>query len=566
MTAVVFNDPDIQARFDRDGYVVFDFIGPEQAALIAEKFYQMHQVIPGGFYSTASNPEDSFKQSISNHAGQLISPAMDKTFHDFKKLGITFLCKAPGEEGKVPVHRDWMVVDESKYFSGTIWVPLSDVTEANGALRVLPGSHKFFNDLRSSSLQAAYKGYEDEIWDQMITVPMKAGQAFLLNHAVIHASSANVTDKERLILVCGIIPAAAKLSYYHGTDKGTVEKFDMPDDMFMQHSDIGGRPTVGTKVSEFDYKVKYENRLKIQQLITASKAVRNIKPLFSNTEMQKRFDKKGYLKLPALNTTEVNNLLHHFKEGKTGSLPVTVTEKILTHLYSEGIFAPESAKVIDARLEVKTNTSEPDTIHQELSYVDETKYCAVTCWLPLTDVSINNGTLGFIDGSHLFVGNTRPLLQPRVSYKFKGSQLDIFPYLQTVDLKEGEAIIFDNRIFHCSLPNNTPGAVLAINIKLADARAQLYYTAENNAKNDAALQYNYPVFTTTEVIELIKEEGGNINKPLADWLANAEDYKKHILNKERPIESKQDTDEREFWNKYTPLNIVREIKKRVSGK
>jgi ectoine hydroxylase-related dioxygenase (phytanoyl-CoA dioxygenase family) len=104
----------------------------------------------------------------------VFDPAMDGTFHQFKKLGSTFLCKAPGEAGKVGVHQDWSVVDEDKYYSATIWVPTVDTTEENGALRVLPGSHKFYKGLRSPNIPFIYHGNEDVLWDNMITVPMKS--------------------------------------------------------------------------------------------------------------------------------------------------------------------------------------------------------------------------------------------------------------------------------------------------------------------------------------------------------------------------------------------------------
>jgi hypothetical protein len=286
MITAIFRDTEMQARFERDGYLVFDFLSPEQIAGVAAQFYEVHDKIPQGFYSTASITNDEIKNSISDHAQKIIAPELDKVFQNFRILGISFLCKTGGEQSKVAVHSDWMVVDESKYFSGTLWIPTIDTTEENGALKVLPGSHKFFNQLRSSSIAVPYKGYEQEIWDNMITVPMKAGQAFLLNHAVLHASSANMTSKERLILVCGIIPAEAKLSYYHGTERGTVEKFDMPDDMFMRHAEIGNRPLIGTKVSEFDYVVKAVSREQMEQLINQSKSYQPSKLKSENASRQ----------------------------------------------------------------------------------------------------------------------------------------------------------------------------------------------------------------------------------------------------------------------------------------
>lgn len=73
----------------------------------------------------------------------------------------------------------------------------------NGALMVLPGSHLFFDKYRNNHIPVSYRGSESLILENMITVPMKAGQAFVLNHAVIHASTLNNTDKERLVIAYG---------------------------------------------------------------------------------------------------------------------------------------------------------------------------------------------------------------------------------------------------------------------------------------------------------------------------------------------------------------------------
>eukprot|EP01034_Spumella_vulgaris_P003449 gene3449-4439_t len=248
MKARIFKDERVQEKFDEDGYVVIDFIAAEEARNIAEKFYELHREVPGGFYSAAFSSDDAFKQDIYAHTQAVFANVVDAHFFDYKILGSTFLCKAPGAAGRVGVHQDWTVVDESRFFSATIWVPAVDVNEHNGALRVLPGSHRFFDAYRSNNIPLSYQGSETLLWDNMITVPMRAGQAFILNHAVIHASAPNTTDQERLAIAYGVVPKAAKLMYYHknADEPGhKIEKFDMPDDFFQRYYNIGQRPLFG---------------------------------------------------------------------------------------------------------------------------------------------------------------------------------------------------------------------------------------------------------------------------------------------------------------------------------
>lgn len=253
----IFRDASVQSKFEKDGYVVIDFITPEEAQEMAEKFYEVHNEIPQGFYADAHSSDDELKSEIYQHTKTVFLNALARHFIDYKVLGGTYLSKAPGQVGKVGVHQDWTVVDESRFYSLTIWVPVQDVDETNGALRVLPGSHQFFNYYRSDNIPCAYRGNEKMMWDNMITVPMKAGQAFVLNHAVIHASDSNITDKERLVIAYGLVPKDADLMFYYRDrdDDAQVEKYAMPDDFFQRYYNVGHRPKFGEVESVFDYPV-----------------------------------------------------------------------------------------------------------------------------------------------------------------------------------------------------------------------------------------------------------------------------------------------------------------------
>ena len=303
----IFKNPEIQDRFDRDGFIVIDFISREQAKVIATKFYDLHQNLPKGFYSAAFNPDEEFKQEIFSHTNTILQKAIDENFENYKKLGSTFLCKAPGKEGKVNVHQDWTAVDESEFYSATIWVPMEDTSEENGALRVLPGSHLFFDYYRSNNIPVAYRNNEQLLWDSMVTVPMKAGQAFILNHAVIHGSSPNLTNKERLVVAYGIAPKDAPLVFYHkeaGDPSDRIEKFDMPNDFFQRYYNAGERPLFGTSEKIFDYPVPAVSKSDLAKMIEKERKIRNL-PLLTdpantrppNAQTQESLkDKSGILK------------------------------------------------------------------------------------------------------------------------------------------------------------------------------------------------------------------------------------------------------------------------------
>lgn len=290
MAESIFKDTYLQKRFDEDGYVVFDFISALQTQQIADKFYEIHLQIPEGFYADAYNSDDKLKEEIFRHTDKIIQPTLESFFENYKKLGATFLCKAPGENGKVGVHQDWTIVDEAKYFSATIWIPLQDVDENNGALRVIPGSHLFFDAVRSNNIPYSYRGNESFLWENMITVPMKLGQAFVLNHAVIHGSSPNLTNKERLVIAYGLTHKDASLVFYHkekNEQSDTIEKYEMPDDFFQRYYNVGQRPEFGKLVEKMCYAARVYSLKELKQFIHREYTKRRLSVSYSLTFREK---------------------------------------------------------------------------------------------------------------------------------------------------------------------------------------------------------------------------------------------------------------------------------------
>ncbi len=106
----------------------------------------------------------------------------------FKSGAITFAS---------PWHQDWA------YWGGaakvSIWLALDDATEANGCLKVIPGSHrryvphahpvtnKFGNQLGDQTLAEA----------SMLSVPMAAGGALFFHDLLLHASHENTARRDR---------------------------------------------------------------------------------------------------------------------------------------------------------------------------------------------------------------------------------------------------------------------------------------------------------------------------------------------------------------------------------
>jgi ectoine hydroxylase-related dioxygenase (phytanoyl-CoA dioxygenase family) len=632
----IFNDSKLQEQFEKDGFVVVPFLNEAEVNTLSSLFYKLHKQVPENFYSTTFSASPELKEEINEQTNRVFGSKTDQLFGNIKKLGSSFLCKAPGEGGKMHVHQDWTVVDESKFCSVTVWVPLVDTSEKNGAIRVLRGSHRFTDTLRAPTLPSEYAGLQNEIWDEMELLPMKAGEAFIFNHALLHASSVNKTDKERLAITYGVIPAEAGLMLYHLNENKKLEKYLMPDDMFQRYHNIGQRPEFGEKVEELSYEVKPMSSLKLHSLINKGIRSRIMKPLFKDAAVQKFFDEEGYAKLPVLNADEVQLLLDYYKSlqlkdeaGFGFHISMDVKDKALVPKILEKIYEValpkvsahfENAKPFVGSFVIKEpNPMGVVPVHQDWTFVeDEDQHCSVTCWVPLVDTTLDNGALGVVRGSHNFFRNYRPSPSPQVPSPISEHMFTIFPYLKLIEMKAGEALIFDNRTFHGSPPNASDSARIAFGIGFTQSDAQLchFYLKPDGNKNKILkykidgsffykyenpglakmydkgeviegfetveeLPFNLPKFTVDELVDLIKENDNEFNVPMCEKLAKLFSYNmdgsKKADTQNQQTEPEQAApvepintpyvwvDERSFFQKYTPLNVVREIKKRLQA-
>ena len=99
--------------------------------------------------------------------------------------------------------------------------------------------------------------------------------------------------------------------------------------------------------------------------------------------------------------------------------------------------------------------------HQDPTLIDERRFTGVTVWAPLDDVDVRNGMLHVVPGSHRFSKALR--LQDVDTTPFAGLEQEILEHHgRGVPLDAGEALVFDNRLLHFSLPNVSEGPRLVL--------------------------------------------------------------------------------------------------------
>jgi len=193
------------------------------------------------------------------------------------------------------------------------------------------------------------------------------------------------------------------------------------------------------------------------------------KALFKDKSLQEHIDEKGYVTLPFIGEDELDELRSFYKNihpngapGKIEGIHMTSwcedydykisVAKRLSEIYQkpcEAIF--EDYRTLNNVFIVKSSGETPFKVHQDWNVVDEVENFAINVWIPLHDITVNEGALWVIEGSHKIERHVRGSAYLFPNYAPFNDELE--NAAKSVSLKAGEAIVFYVNIIHGSPPN-----------------------------------------------------------------------------------------------------------------
>jgi len=257
----VFKDDGIQTRFEKDGYVIVPFYTEPEMEELRALYQKLHPENETGFFPSTFSRDKEYRKIADSEIRRICGRSMNNYLQNVKVVLGAFIVKNPGPESGMCVHQDMSLVDESRFSGVNIWVPLVDLTVKNGALFVLPGSHRILPTYRGSSIPEFFQGVSDEILDYLVPVEIKAGEAVFFDQSIIHFSPPNYSDSIRIVTNTYFTHQNAEFrTYFFDKEKGgMVEEFSQ-DDSFMTDFDqfgnnIHARPKVGVSLgfTEYDF-------------------------------------------------------------------------------------------------------------------------------------------------------------------------------------------------------------------------------------------------------------------------------------------------------------------------
>lgn len=259
-----FKQEELNETFEREGYVIVPFLNEEEIDALTKLYYETHNLNHEGLYASAHSADYDFKKRLNDIILKKMQRSLMLLFDKAQPLGGSYIVKYKGENGSLPPHQDWTIVDENRFFSANIWIPLVDTNEENGAISILPRSHDLLKSIRAVNIPDPFYQITDYVLQHHQTLPMKAGEALIYDHRLLHASNVNKAETPRLAVVFGIIPERAEMRYYF-QENGIVSEYESSVDFFFKNEILKG-PANLKKLREIHYNVPVLTKKQFDEL------------------------------------------------------------------------------------------------------------------------------------------------------------------------------------------------------------------------------------------------------------------------------------------------------------
>ncbi|MFM7005939.1 MAG: phytanoyl-CoA dioxygenase family protein [Flavobacteriales bacterium] len=213
------------------------------------------------------------------------------------------------------------------------------------------------------------------------------------------------------------------------------------------------------------------------------------KQIFKSSEHQALFDRQGFIVLPFLNAQELQHLNAYFDEVH----PHLVEDGFVSGSYSADFAYKKKASdeivaVFERAYEQYFENYTPFggaflyktpgkhsalAAHQDWTIVDEQTDVALNCWVPLCDITPENGPIMILPGSQF---SKHPVLRaPTLPFFFSGHDELVLQELEPMLVPAGTAVILNQSVIHYSPSNTSQKIRKAITAGLKSAGAQMRF-------------------------------------------------------------------------------------------
>lgn len=226
-------DATLDHQLQQDGFVLVPLLDDDEVATLRAHYGTLHGWEGAGFEADLNNPDTDYRHTISEVLSDALDDRITALFADHEPFLRLFLCKWPGEQSDLYLHRDWMYTDERLgHRTYVVWVALQDITDDTGRLQVLRGSHRFDPMLRGTNLNAEWV-QSDDVRARLEAIDVPAGTAVVFDNQLVHASLPNTSGRPRLVTAIGMKERGADLVHFHRSGDGVAARYAVDGEFFL---------------------------------------------------------------------------------------------------------------------------------------------------------------------------------------------------------------------------------------------------------------------------------------------------------------------------------------------
>ena len=487
---------------DTLGFCTFPILGDGEIAALSslyQRFFAEKSI--NELYVTHNANPIADVLAINKGIKEIVSEPLRAVFPDYDYFIGHFVAKPANSTDYFSLHQDWNIVDEKRYRSYQVWIPLQFTYPDNGGIFAVAGSHKFFYNFRSGSYGIPFLKFDDKIKSLVTDVIVPPGSVYIFQNGLFHGSYPNQTNEKRIAVIANFVEKIAPTYYFHkNTEKQQTDLYEISGETLLQHLPnlekgivdadlklVGSRELCSTDNQKVSPEI-LENEFKAMFGKASPKQIKQLH-IAKSPELEQKLNEDGYTVVDFLDeeTVRIFKNEYNLRFGNIDRTPGRFTTLQHTNAIVKKEIHDFIVKNVDASMRKyfqdfiipvsqfytkKAFTSGDIDLHADSSLlINHQLEPHYAIWVPLIDVNSGNGTLTVVPKSH------------RINRAFFAASLggyhqDHLEWLRQfevpITLKAGQAVIFDNNLLHNSTANTSAFDRLCFTFRTTHFASQYY--------------------------------------------------------------------------------------------
>lgn len=191
------------------------------------------------FHTTFLDTNIEYKRQAQSLITKVFLPHFQDLLTGYEILTCNFHIK-PSGKGEIVPHQNWSFLEAIDEKTLTIWCPLVDVNENNGALRIVDGSHNLVQNIIAPTIAPYFLNINNLLLtEQSQLLSMNSGDGVIFDDNIVHWSSNNNSSSPRYAVQLVCKPTNYRTVIYYcdyGNDTNNFEIFEINSDFFIENT------------------------------------------------------------------------------------------------------------------------------------------------------------------------------------------------------------------------------------------------------------------------------------------------------------------------------------------